>query len=164
MKRNNAIQTNHFKKTSLRYKNWFNQASKAIKRRTVRSAKASKINPIPTERLYPIVRCPTIRYNKKLRLGRGFTPEEIVAAGISDYFYARTVGISVDLRRRNMNQEAFDTNVNRLKEYMSKIVIYKSKKEALAAGAKQHVGTIMPVYNNSPVVETISKAEIASFK
>ena len=31
-------------------------------------------------------RCPTIKYNKKQRLGRGFTLEEIKAAGLNKNF------------------------------------------------------------------------------
>lgn len=159
MKRNNPIPHNHFKKTSLRYKHWFNQAARHERRRKTRIAKAKKIYPLPTQKLRPIVRCPTIRYNKKERLGRGFTPEECKAAGL-DYKYARTIGISVDLRRKNNNEESFNKNVDRLKEYLGKIVIYKSKAEARDSAAIQHLGTIMPIAKVAPTIKIISKDEL----
>ncbi|KAI4291004.1 large subunit ribosomal protein L13e [Pancytospora philotis] len=162
MKRNNAIPSNHFGKTAIMYKTWFDQPAKATKRRQLRNKKAARVFPMPIEKLRPIVRCPTIRHNRKLRLGRGFTAEECQAAGI-EYQYARTIGISVDLRRANQNEESFNTNVQRIKEYMSKIVIYKNKEEALNAGATQHRGAIMPVYNSTPVVKSVSASEVASY-
>lgn len=162
MKRNNAIPSNHFKKTALKIKTWFNQPARHHRRSLARKAKAKECFPMPSEKLRSIVRCPTIRHNRKIRLGRGFTPEECVAAGV-DYKYARTVGVSVDMRRRNRNAESFNQNVDRLKEYLSKITIYNSIKEAKEAGAKQHIGTIMPIVRKTPVVSTISTSEVASF-
>merc|ERR1712154_33948 len=57
----------------------------------------------------PVVRCPTFKYNSKLRLGRGFTLDELKAAGVSKKS-ARTVGISVDFRRRNLSMESMQEN------------------------------------------------------
>lgn len=162
MKRNNAIQHNHFKKTALRIKTWFEQPARHKRRSETRKAKAIACAPMPTEKLRPIVRCPTVRHNKKLRLGRGFTAEECAAAGV-DYNHARTVGVSVDLRRRNMNEEAFNRNVERLKEYLSKIKIFNSFKEAKQAGAKQHIGTIMPLERGVKKVVTVNPSEVSSF-
>jgi len=163
MKRNNALPANHFKKTALRIRTWFNQPARHARRRDNRIAKANACFPMPAEKLRPIVRCPTIRHNKKVRLGRGFTPEECSAAGL-DYKYARTIGIAVDLRRNNKNAEAFNTNVDRLKEYQSKITIFGSMKEAREAGAKQHKGVIMPIESKvSTAVQTIKLADVASF-
>lgn len=162
MKRNNAIPNNHFKKTALMYKTWFGQPAKAQRRREIRAGKARRVAPMPTQKLRPVVRCPTIRHNKKVRLGRGFTAEELKAAGL-DYHYARTVGIAVDLRRVNQNEEGFSLNVARIKEYIGKIVIYGTKQEAVESGAVQHTGTILPVYNNAPIVETIAVSDIASY-
>ena len=65
MKRNNALPNNHFKKTSKRIKTWFDQPANKERRRSIRLIKAKKIFPMPLEKLRPIVRCPTIRYNKK---------------------------------------------------------------------------------------------------
>ncbi|ELA41809.1 uncharacterized protein VICG_01161 [Vittaforma corneae ATCC 50505] len=162
MKRNNAVHSNHFKKTALRIKTWFKQPARHQRRSESRKAKARACAPMPTEKLQPIVRCPTIRHNKKIRLGRGFTAEECAAAGV-DYRYARTVGVAVDLRRKNNNAEAFNANVERLKEYLGKITLYKSFKEAKEAGAKQHIGVIMPIARNEPKVSTVSASEVASF-
>lgn len=162
MKRNNAIVSNHFRKTAIMYKTWFDQPAKSFRRREIRAKKAAKMYPMPVQKLRPIVRCPTIRHNKKVRLGRGFTAEECAAAGI-EYQYARTVGIAVDLRRVNQNEESFNNNVLRIKEYVSKLVIYNSKEEAKQSGIKQHTGVIMPVYNSTPVVKSISKAEVATY-
>lgn len=162
MKRNNALPNNRFKKTALKIKTWFEQPARHIRRAEARKEKAEKIFPMPTEKLRPIVRCPTIRYNKKLRLGRGFTAEECKAADL-DFNYARTIGIAVDLRRKNNNAESFNANVLRIKEYLSKITIFKSMKEAKESGATQHKGTIMPIVRSVPVVKVISKAEVSSF-
>ena len=162
MKRNNALPSNHFKKTALRIKTWHNQPARHARRNAARKEKARACFPMPTQKLRPEVRCPTIRYNKKVRLGRGFTPEECKEAGL-DYKYARTIGIAVDLRRNNRNLESLNTNVLRLKEYLSKITIFKSYKEAKAAGAQQHIGEIMPIIKSTPVVPTISVDQVASY-
>lgn len=160
MKRNNALPNNHFKKTSKTVRTWFNQPANKQRRRSNRAEKAAKIFPAPLESLKPVVRCPTIRYNRKERLGRGFTPEECQAAGIH-HLYARTIGISVDVRRRNMNQEAFDQNVLRLKEYQSKIKIFKNKAEA--KGTKQHRGVVMPLAKTEKKVETIAASKVPTY-
>ncbi|EDQ31022.1 ribosomal protein L13E [Enterocytozoon bieneusi H348] len=160
MKRNNALPNNHFKKTSKRIKTWFDQPANKERRRSIRLIKAKKIFPMPLEKLRPIVRCPTIRYNKKERLGRGFTPEECKAAGLN-HIYARTIGISIDLKRRNMNQETFDQNVQRLIEYQSKIKIFKTKSEA--KGAIQHMKHIMPIVKNEPIVEVMNSNDIINY-
>lgn len=162
MKRNNALPANHFKKTALKIKSALNQPARHIRRRSTRIAKAAKIAPTPLQKLRPIVRCTTIRYNRKVRLGRGFTPEECAAAGL-DYKYARTIGIAVDLRRNNRNQEGFHANVDRLKEYQSKITIFSSSKEAKEAGAVQHKGIIMPIERQTVIVPTVSANDVSSF-
>ncbi|VDM73045.1 unnamed protein product [Strongylus vulgaris] len=51
-----------------------------------------------------VVRCPTQRFNRKVRLGRGFTLEELKAVGIGKR-EARTIGIAVDYRRTNRSLE-----------------------------------------------------------
>merc|ERR1712126_175571 len=139
MKRNNALPNNHFKKTAKQIKTWFNQPARKETRRLRRAEKGRTEYPMPTKKLLPIVQCQSIRHNRKERLGRGFTAEECKAAGL-DFHYARTIGISVDLRRRNMNQEFFDRNVERLKTYQSKMTIYETLKEAKDAKAVQHKG------------------------
>lgn len=62
----------------------------------------------------------------KLRYGRGFTLEEIKAAGLNPKF-ARTIGISIDPRRLDNSIEAKEQNVKRLKTYLSKLILFPSK-------------------------------------
>ena len=44
-------------------------------------------------------------------------------AGLNAQF-ARTIGVSVDHRRRNNNQEELTANVKRLKAYLAKLVLF----------------------------------------
>jgi len=124
VKHNNIIPNQHFKKDWQRYvKTWFNQPAQKKIRRERRIAKAAKIAPRPTHTLKPVVRCPTNKYNTKLRAGRGFTLEEVRAAGLIPR-EARTIGIAVDHRRRNRSEESFARNVARLKEYKKRLVVF----------------------------------------
>lgn len=41
--------------------------------------------------------------------------------------FARTIGIAVDHRRRNKSQESLQKNVQRLKEYRSKLILFPKK-------------------------------------
>merc|ERR1711979_134544 len=76
--------------------------------------------------LRPIVHPPTQRYNMKLRLGKGFTLDELREAKIP-VKKALTIGISVDHRRRNRCAESLQANVDRLKVYMSKLKVFPAK-------------------------------------
>ncbi|KAK2193871.1 hypothetical protein NP493_5g17002 [Ridgeia piscesae] len=127
-KRNNMVPNGHFHKDWQRWvKTWFNQPARKIRRRNARVEKARKIAPRPVGgRLRPIVRCPTFKYNTKNRLGRGFTLEELRAAGIPKRV-APTIGIAVDFRRKNRSIEGLQTNVQRLKEYKSKLILFPKK-------------------------------------
>ncbi|GEQ67678.1 hypothetical protein JCM33374_g1343 [Metschnikowia sp. JCM 33374] len=128
--KNQPLLKNHFRKHwQERVKVHFDQAGKKIARRQSRLEKAAKVAPAPVDALRPIVRCPTIKYNRKVRAGRGFSLAEIKAAGLTAK-YARTVGIAVDHRRQNKSQENFDVNVERLNEYKSKLVIFDKKSKA----------------------------------
>ncbi|XP_061526657.1 copine-7 isoform X3 [Phyllopteryx taeniolatus] len=115
--RNGMILNPHFHKDwQKRVRTWFNQPARKQRRRKARQAKARRIAPRPAAGLLrPQVRCPTIRYHTKVRAGRGFTLEELKAAGIHKKT-ARTIGISVDPRRRNRSTESLQANVQRLKE------------------------------------------------
>ena len=64
-----------------------------------------KVAPRPVKTLRPVIRCPTLKYNVKQRLGRGFTLEELKSAGVSKKM-AQTIGISVDPRRRVIGEFA----------------------------------------------------------
>ncbi|NXT28061.1 RL13 protein, partial [Syrrhaptes paradoxus] len=126
--RNGMILKPHFHKDwQRRVATWFNQPARKIRRRKARQAKARRIAPRPVAGpIRPIVRCPTIRYHKKVRAGRGFSLEELKLAGINKKF-ARTIGISVDPRRRNKSTESLQANVQRLKEYRSKLILFPRK-------------------------------------
>ena len=84
MKHNNVIPNGHFKKHWQNYiKTWFNQP-------------ARKTFPRPTAGpLRPIVHGQTLKYNMKVRAGRGFSLEELKAAAIPKKL-APTIGIAVE--------------------------------------------------------------------
>ena len=112
-KHNNMIPNAHFHKDwQRRVKTWFNQPARKVRRKANRVKKARANFPRPAAGpLRPIVRCPTFRYNTKVRAGRGFTLDELKAAGINKN-YAKTIGIAVDHRRRNKSVESLQANVN----------------------------------------------------
>merc|ERR1712086_347534 len=105
-------------------KPWHAQAARKKRRGLNRKAKAAKIAPRPVAGLLrPVVHPPTQRYNMKLRLGRGFTLAELREAKIAPKL-APTIGISVDHRRRNRSTESLKANVDRLKLYKSKLLVF----------------------------------------
>jgi len=124
MKHNNQICNLHYHKDWQRHvKTWFNQPGAKVSRRIARANRAKALAPRPTHALRPVVRCQTLKYNGKVRAGRGFTLCELQAAGINRK-EAAGIGITVDHRRKNRSEEGFQANVNRLKTYKSKLVIY----------------------------------------
>jgi len=128
VKHNNALVKNHFRKDWERHvKTWFSQPARKLKRKQKRQARAAKIFPRPTELLRPLVRCPTNRYNTKIRLGRGFTVDELREAKL-DAVQAKSVGIAVDFRRKNRSLETKRTNVQRLQLYKAKVVVFPRTK------------------------------------
>uniref|UniRef100_A0A672KK86 60S ribosomal protein L13 n=1 Tax=Sinocyclocheilus grahami TaxID=75366 RepID=A0A672KK86_SINGR len=141
--RNGMILNPHFHKDwQKRVRTWFNQPARKIRRRKARQAKARRIAPRPVAGpLRPAVRCPTIRYHTKVRAGRGFTLEELKAAGINKKV-ARTIGIAVDPRRHNRSTESLQANVQRLKEYRSKLIIFPRK----ASAPKKGDGTVIKTH------------------
>jgi len=127
MKGNNVLPNGHFHKDWQSFvRTWFNQPAKKTARRAARMKKAAETHPRPLNKLRPVVRCQTIKYNLKTRAGRGFTLDELQDAKMGRKF-ARSVGIAVDHRRKNRSQEAFQANVARLKAYRSKLVIFPRK-------------------------------------
>ena len=110
VKHNNIIPNIHCKKKylqssrgPLKVKLGLNQATRKKSRRVKRQAKKALVAPAPTRKLRPVVHCPTQKYSAKLKLGRGFTLEELKAAELNPR-YAQTIGISVDYRRCNHSQ------------------------------------------------------------
>eukprot|EP00999_Lentomonas_sp_LEN2_P000666 NODE_1661_length_778_cov_295.711214_g1612_i0.p1 GENE.NODE_1661_length_778_cov_295.711214_g1612_i0~~NODE_1661_length_778_cov_295.711214_g1612_i0.p1 ORF type:complete len:210 (-),score=56.00 NODE_1661_length_778_cov_295.711214_g1612_i0:92-721(-) len=110
-------------------KSFFQQAPQKKQRRLRRAAKAKKLFPRPVSQLRPLVRCNSQRYNMRIRAGRGFNLDELKKAGVSPS-YARTIGISVDHRRKNHSQEGLDRNVQRLKEYLANLVVWPKGQKA----------------------------------
>mmetsp|Transcript_139079 Transcript_139079/g.196856 ORF Transcript_139079/g.196856 Transcript_139079/m.196856 type:complete len:206 (+) Transcript_139079:21-638(+) len=135
LKGNNVIANVHCKKHgdfgwANRVKCHFNQAGKKKSRRVARNKKAAIIAPRPVAgAVRPVVRCPTFKYNTKVKYGRGFTLEELKQAGISRK-EAPLIGIAVDHRRTNKSVESLQINVQRLKEYRGKLVIIKKDADA----------------------------------
>ena len=133
---NGQIPNAHFHKVGWQnhVKTWFEQAARKKRRRTTRQEKAAKMAPRPAAGLLrPVVRPPTIKYNYKLRQGRGFTFAELKEAGINKK-QARGIGISVDHRRRNRSMESLQLNAQRLKEYHSKLIVFPRRKGKAKAG------------------------------
>ena len=171
---NNQIANAHFKKDwqgnagACRVKTWFNQAGRKKSRRIAREKKAKAIFPRPTAgALRPVVRPPTQRYNFKTRLGRGFTLEELKAAGIPKKL-APTIGIAVDHRRRNRSEESLALNSKRLKEYKASLILFPRRTAKPKAGdsdagelamAKQFKGALMPITKEDKPLEMVSVTE-----
>jgi large subunit ribosomal protein L13e len=124
VKHNNVIPNVHLRKHwQNNVKVWLNQAARKKRRLQARRAKAAQSAPRPLDNLRPVVRCQTIRYNHRVRTGRGFTLGEIKAAGLGVRF-AQSIGIAVDHRRKNRCQESLELNKNRLLNYVNRLVLY----------------------------------------
>ena len=80
VKHNNEVPNQHFHKVCQQdhIRTWFNQPARKQRRRAARQAKAAKMAPRPMAGLLrPVVHPSTIKYNYKLRQGRGFTFAEL---------------------------------------------------------------------------------------
>lgn len=168
----NVLPNAHYEKNHHAYvRTWFNQPARHQARRLARQAKAAAVFPRPVAGLLrPVVIPQTQRYNFKVRKGRGFTPAELKKAGVPVKL-ARTIGISVDKRRRNKSETALATNVDRIKEFKSKLVVFpKAGKKAkqgdatraqLASVAQNTHKDIIPIKRAPLTVESrkITEAE-----
>ncbi|KAL1495294.1 hypothetical protein AB1Y20_017154 [Prymnesium parvum] len=166
VKGNNVVANAHFHKVCWQnhVKTWFNQAARKHRRRAARQAKAAAIAPRPTAGLLrPAVHPPTIKYNYKLRAGRGFTFAELKEAGVPRK-EARSIGIAVDHRRRNRSAESLQLNVQRLKEYKSKLLVFPRNRAKPKAGdadaaalgsATQLTGALLPLPAASSAVQAV---------
>jgi large subunit ribosomal protein L13e len=170
IKHNQQLQKNHFRKDwQRRVRTHFDQAGKKTSRRIARQAKAAAVAPRPVDRLRPIVRCPTIRYNRKVRAGRGFSLAELKAAGLSRKF-AHTVGISIDARRQNLSEEGLAANVARLKEYKERLIVFP-RRTAVKKGDTSYselpnlkivksIAGALPITATDKSIGEISKSEL----
>jgi len=124
---NNVLHANHFRKDwQRRVRTWFDQPGRKLRRRNARKSKAAALGVRPLTLLRPAVRAQTVRYNRKVREGRGFTLAELKEAGIGKK-EARGVGIVVDHRRRNLSEEGKKVNVDRLQAYKTRLVVFPRK-------------------------------------
>ncbi|KZT55953.1 ribosomal protein L13e [Calocera cornea HHB12733] len=124
---NNVLPGNHFRKDwQRRVKTWFDQPGRKLRRRNARKTKAATLGVRPLDLLRPAVRGQTVRYNIKVREGRGFSLAELKEAGVSRKV-ARSVGIAVDHRRRNLSEEGKKLNVERLAAYKSRLIVFPKK-------------------------------------
>ncbi|OJJ33151.1 hypothetical protein ASPWEDRAFT_53190 [Aspergillus wentii DTO 134E9] len=167
IKHNNQILNQHFRKDwQRRVRVHFEQPSRKLRRREARQAKAAAVAPRPADKLRPVVHCPTVKYNRRVRAGRGFTLAELKEAGIPKKL-APTIGISVDHRRVNYSKESLVANVARLKDYKARLILFPRKsgqfkkldasaeevnaaKAAFAAegeGYSTRVGATLPITN-----------------
>jgi len=126
-KHNNVLHANHFRKDwQRRVRTWFDQPGAKVRRRQYRQVKAAVIGVRPLTLLRPAVRAQTVRYNRKVRQGRGFTLAELKEAGVGRK-EAGGIGIVVDHRRRNLSEEGKKLNVERLKAYKARLVVFPRK-------------------------------------
>ncbi|KAL2198109.1 60S ribosomal protein L13 [Corynascus similis CBS 632.67] len=179
IKHNQTIPNNHFRKQwQRRVRCHFDQPGKKVTRRLARRAKAAAVAPRPVDKLRPIkvtnliAIYSTIKYNRRTRLGRGFTIAELKAAGIPKN-YARTVGIAVDGRRQNLSEESLAANVERLKAYKARLIVFPRKsnkpkkadtpKDQQTAETTQHISGLFGVEQPiAPGFSEISKSELPS--
>ncbi|KAH9802305.1 60S ribosomal protein L13-1 [Citrus sinensis] len=151
-----------------------NRLAKIDDELVARQKKAVKIFPRPTAGpLRPVVHGQTLKYNMKLRAGRGFTLEELKAAGIPKKL-APTIGVSVDHRRKNRSLEGLQSNVQRLKTYKAKLVVFPRRARKFKAGdsapeelatATQVQGPYMPITLEKPTVDLVKVTQdMKSFK
>ncbi|KAH0537222.1 hypothetical protein FGG08_005964 [Glutinoglossum americanum] len=106
-----------------RVRTHFDQPGRKLRRRNARLAKAASVAPRPVDKLRPVVRCPTIKYNRRVKPGKGFTLAELKDAGVPRKL-APTIGIAVDHRRVNLSTESHSANVSRLKEYRARLILF----------------------------------------
>ncbi|MCO5560832.1 hypothetical protein L7F22_014452 [Adiantum nelumboides] len=131
---------------------------------SARQKTAVRIFPCPTSGpLRPVVHSQTLRYNMKVRAGRGFTLEELKAAGITKNL-APTIGVAIDHRRKNRCLESLQANVQRLNTYKAKLIVFprRSRKAKAAdssqeelASAMQIQGPAIPIVREKPIVKVV---------
>merc|ERR1711959_484802 len=141
MKHNNQIHScRKFRKYWQRYvKTWFNQPARKKSRRVARDKKAALVAPRPVAgSVRPVVHGSTVKYNSKVRIGRGFSLAEIKDAGLGK-LEAQSLGVAVDPRRRNRSVEGKMANVQRLREYKANRVVFpRNGQKLMAPAAAEH--------------------------
>lgn len=168
VKHNNVLPNVHYRKEwDLRVKTWLDQPARKHRRRMARKAKAAAAFPRPVDKLRPTVRGQTVKYNTKTRVGRGFSLEELKAAGLAPA-RARQVGVAVDHRRTNKSEASLNANVAALKDYVGRLVVASDKQKPrarfgevaadaaapLARGPSVHRGAAARAANAKPAAIT----------
>nr|AGM32175.1 ribosomal protein L13e [Coptotermes formosanus] len=119
--KNNIVPNDHLRKNWYkRIKFYFDDPSRAKRREEKRLKRAKRLAPRPSQALRPLVKCQTVRYNSRVRLGRGFTKDELKNAGIKAD-RARFMGIAVDSRRHH-SKSLVQQNVDRLNEFKARYI------------------------------------------
>eukprot|EP00918_Siedleckia_nematoides_P061325 GHVU01133827.1.p2 GENE.GHVU01133827.1~~GHVU01133827.1.p2 ORF type:complete len:149 (+),score=37.68 GHVU01133827.1:147-593(+) len=72
----------------------------------------------------------------KQRLGKGFSLEELKAAGVSKKA-AHSIGIAVDHRRKNRSSESLTVNTKRLENYLARLVVFARRSSKTQEGKKK---------------------------
>jgi large subunit ribosomal protein L13e len=149
VKHNTMIFDNHLRKDwQTNVKTWFNQPAKKNARMAARKRRMAATYPRPLDSLRPVVRCPTLRYKNRLRLGRGFTLEELREVKLNP-IAAKQIGICFDHRRANKTVEEKQMNVERLKKYLAKLVLFPRgkvpKKGVLVDSSKEAIDALKNV-------------------
>jgi len=146
---NNVLHGNHFRKDwQRRVRTWFDQPGRKLRRRNARKVKAASLGVRPLDLLRPAVRAPTVRYNIKVREGRGFSLAELKEAGISRKV-ARSVGIAVDHRRRNLSEEGKKLNVERLAAYKARLIVFPKRASKPKKGDAQGDDLTAPTHRGA---------------
>merc|ERR1739848_981697 len=156
MKHNNQIHSvRKFRKYWQRYvKTWFNQPARKASRRAARDKKAALVHPRPVAgAVRPVVHPPTVKYNSKVRVGRGFSLAELKAVKLGK-LEARSLGIAVDPRRRNRSVNGKQANEQRLREYKAKLVVFPRNAKKQKKGWK----------NDSAAAETSVAEQVTAQK
>lgn len=108
--------------------------------------------------------CQTIKYGSKLRAGKGFSLEELKEAGLSKK-QALSIGIAVDYRRTNLSVESLQRNVQRLKAYKAKLVVFPrkslNKPKAGDAAPEETKNAVQVAGALFPITRTVLKSESA---
>jgi large subunit ribosomal protein L13e len=122
VRQNNKVPSSHFrKKWNFLVKTSFKRPGRKIRRHRTRALRTSFISPIR-----PIVTKATGNGNNWRKLGRGFTQDELKAAGGHNKV-ATSVGLALDHRRKNRNLMSLRRNVTRLTNYIDRLVVLNSK-------------------------------------
>ncbi|EZF36295.1 60S ribosomal protein L13 [Trichophyton interdigitale] len=173
-RKSNGWEAHFHKDWDRRVRVHFDQPGRKHRRREARLAKAAALAPRPVDKLRPIVRCPTIKYNSRVRAGRGFSLQELKEAGIPRKL-APTIGITVDHRRGNVSAESLSVNVARLKAYKARLILFPRKSgqfkkldssaeeiKAAKEGLAKSINSVLPVTNpaRENAISEIKKSDL----